>query len=207
MQIAGAVFMEIAERLCHDLPKARRAFSMISELREFVCEFRRLGFVLRVHERIRETLQLLAAFPETHRPLIVAAHRLEAQKEVCLTALEDPILLLGDTTGTAETVGNNGSNALPRLPRNLIDDFSPPLLRLVTGSQDRAQEMEFISFHPSKPKEVYRIQFIAFPEPHRIQDEDEATARNGVRPRPFAETHERLRMAFRKTSRAHVRSS
>lgn len=207
MQIAGTIFMEITKRLGHDHAKLRGALPMISEPGELVCELRSFGLVLRIHERVREALQLLATLPEGHGPLVVAAHRFEAQKEMGLATLEDPTLLLGDASGTTETVGNDGRNAVPCLPRNPVDGFSPPLMRLVTGSQDRAQEMEIVSLHPSKTEEVHRVRLIVLAEPHRIHDQDEATSRDDVRPRSLAETHERLRMTLRESSRAHGGSS
>ena len=71
--------MEISERLGHDYTKLSGAVAMISKPGEFIRKPCRFGFIARVHECVCKTLQLLAAFPEAHGPLVVAAHRLEAQ--------------------------------------------------------------------------------------------------------------------------------
>ncbi len=71
--------MKRPERLDDDVMQASRTATIITETRQFVGYRRGLYLVVRVHERVHETLDFLASCPPTHHPLVVAAKRGKAQ--------------------------------------------------------------------------------------------------------------------------------
>lgn len=171
--VAGPILVKIAERFRDDLGKSRWTLGMVSYPREFGGERRNRNFALRIHERIGEPFQFLPSFPKTHRPLVVSAECFQAQQQVCLAALKDPAMQLGQASGTAKTIGNNGDNAFSHLQGDFINKLSPPLLRLVTGPQDWAQEMQSVTLDLPQSEKVDRVLSVALSEPDGIHNENE----------------------------------
>lgn len=122
---------------------------------------------------------------------------------MCLTALEDPAVFSGKTARTGETVRNNGTNAFSCVLGNLSDNLPPPLLRLMTGSQDRTQEMKFIVTYSTQAQKVDDLLSVDRIEPHRVDDEHEPTHGNGMRPGTVGQQAKRLRVALGETSLVH----
>lgn len=203
MQVAGAVLVQGAQRLGNDAPKPHRTLSVSSEGEQPVGDHGNLPRAPRIHERVHEALDLLPPLPPAHDPLVVSAERREAQEQMCLAALEDPAVFQGKTAGTGETIGNNGTNALSCVLGNLLHNLPPPLLRLVTGLQNRMQEMKLVVFNGSQAQEVDGLFPIDRFKPHRVHDEDERSSRRVVRPWTFDEKSERLRVALGETSLVH----
>src|SRR3989339_24173 len=106
----------------------------------------------------------------------------------------------GNITTFLYLIPNTCSNILG----NSADDFSPLLLRLVTGSQNRWQEMKGVLVHITKSREGHGELFFIECEPHGIHDENELTFRESMRPWFLAQPCKRLRMTFRKTVCTHV---
>jgi hypothetical protein len=111
MKITGAILVQMSNRVHRGVSQIFGTLTMFAKAHQFVGKFRGLVFISRVHERISDTLQLLAAFPKTHLPFHIAAKRLKAQKKVGLAALKDPTMLFSDAARTRKTVRNNGTNA------------------------------------------------------------------------------------------------
>ena len=168
MPVAGAILLEIAECLRDNLPEAHRALAIVSYPSECMGKCGDLAFAPLIHQRIGEAFQFLPPGPETHSPLVIAAERFQAQEQMGLATLKYPTVLLRHTPCPAKTVGNNGPNAQFCCGGNFSEDFLPLLLRLVTGSQDRAQEMQCIIAHSAKTHQIDGVSFLPVSEPERV---------------------------------------
>lgn len=203
MQVTSTVLIEGAKRLGDHVSQARRTMRIACKFRQLTGDGRTLRLTPGIHERVQETFQLLSSRSPTHDPLVVAAERFETQQEMCLATLKNPTVRMSKATGAAKTIGNNGYNAPLRFSRNLSHNLMPPFLRLVTGSQDRPQEMKRIPMHCAQSEQVHRVSFDPSAEPDRIHNEHESARGDCMRPAAFAKARERPCMTFGKRLRTH----
>ncbi len=198
MPIARTVFMQTPDRFSDDVSQAHGTVGVVSQLHQPGCNARHFALAAFLHERIDKALHGLSSAPECHRTFVVTTECFQAEQQMRLAPLEDPSVLLGNTPGTAKTIGNKGHNAVPGLLWDQGDDLSPPLLRLVTVSQDRTQEMEIVSVHRPQTEQVHGVHSLVLAKPHRIHDEDESTGWRLMWPGAVGEDGERRGVTFRK---------
>lgn len=139
------------------------------------------------HEDISDSLVHGFSLGRISQLFPMTAVDLELGDQMEMAALHDPAIVSGDPVAASEPIGYEGDRALSRGRGKARNGRLPVVVIFSARTQDRFQNDSTIFFHRSDGHEIQRPSLAAKQVPEGIDDENEPSARSGIRPAPLQE--------------------